>query len=721
MNIKNTKLFEKVINFLLNILVFIFGVIFLISIYTGVQTKILGNKYTNFFGYSLFEVQTGSMEETINPGDWIIVKLTQNIKLNDIITYESNGEYITHRVIEVYNGTFVTKGDANNAKDQPVDQKKVVGKVVNILAGFGILRKSLFNPSVLIALIITLFLLNMAIKKKNEKFDKMKVVQLVKKYKVDKYFNIIIDKIKNIYKKVIELFNKFQKNRSKQKISEIKSKEDNNESIQTDEKKYDFSQYDDDDEDDLGKTSLYRVISIDGAEVDDKYKETVEVEQKVPETDDQLDKTLLYRVVPVDLSELDDTFLEIAENEIKKNDKDNEKSSDKKEIKEEQITEEEKENLIKIDLDLLKKKKGRKDNSIIENAMLIKEEELNEIIISLLGTEKLRINESTIKEKFIEAYIDTKYYNFSSEYDIEYNGRSLNLKIEKTINKVTEELINKYKGKNKNYKDIVNEYNKLFDLIANLDKAKVSIEENKIKSEFYKKEITKYTKNWSLNEIEYVVKKIIDLQKKYDNMLEYFLKRLETNMFDLNLNKLSSIKDMYALSLEHNLTFSKIYSDYVIDKTYTEGVIAEDKIVILLTLLSSQLVKDMTLSNFDKKYIFYIPNSLYSKEKKLEKVINIIDNEYAKDNVIISLTFEDLTNNKQVIKKLRKEGYKFALVFNKEITMKVNDIKNLYIVNYIFVDKKVKSIISFIPKDLLNNVIYEDIVDKIGDFGSDKE
>lgn len=53
-------------------------------------------------------------------------------------------------------------------------------------------------------------------------------------------------------------------------------------------------------------------------------------------------------------------------------------------------------------------------------------------------------------------------------------------------------------------------------------------------------------------------------------MLEYFLKRLETNMFDLNLNKLSSIKDMYALSLEHNLTFSKIYSDYVIDKTYTE-------------------------------------------------------------------------------------------------------------------------------------------------------
>jgi signal peptidase I len=105
MNLKNMNLIEKIINFLLNILIFIFGVILIISIYTGVQTKLLGNDYTDFFGYSIFEVQTGSMEETINAGDWIIVKLTQKVKLDDIVTYRLDKEYITHRIIEVYNGT----------------------------------------------------------------------------------------------------------------------------------------------------------------------------------------------------------------------------------------------------------------------------------------------------------------------------------------------------------------------------------------------------------------------------------------------------------------------------------------------------------------------------------------------------------------------------------------------------------------------------------------
>ena len=46
-------------------------------------------------------------------------------------------------------------------------------------------------------------------------------------------------------------------------------------------------------------------------------------------------------------------------------------------------------------------------------------------------------------------------------------------------------------------------------------------------------------------------------------------------MFDLKFNKLSSRKNMYGLELEHNISFSKVYSDYIIDKTYTEGIIVK--------------------------------------------------------------------------------------------------------------------------------------------------
>ena len=88
MTSKKKRLLEKLINIFLNILIFIFGVFLLISIYNNIQINILGNDYSSFFGYSMFEVRTGSMKDAINPGDMIVVKNEPDIKLNDIITYK---------------------------------------------------------------------------------------------------------------------------------------------------------------------------------------------------------------------------------------------------------------------------------------------------------------------------------------------------------------------------------------------------------------------------------------------------------------------------------------------------------------------------------------------------------------------------------------------------------------------------------------------------------
>ena len=77
---KQIKLFEKIVNILLNILIIIFAFILLVSIYNNIQISILKNDYSSFFGYSLFEVQTGSMSGTIEVGDWIVVKETNDIE-----------------------------------------------------------------------------------------------------------------------------------------------------------------------------------------------------------------------------------------------------------------------------------------------------------------------------------------------------------------------------------------------------------------------------------------------------------------------------------------------------------------------------------------------------------------------------------------------------------------------------------------------------------------
>ena len=65
----------------------------------------------------------------------------ENIKLYDVITYVSSNGLICHRVIAKYeneNGKYlVTRGDANNVDDAPINYSLVRGKVVLVTPGVG--------------------------------------------------------------------------------------------------------------------------------------------------------------------------------------------------------------------------------------------------------------------------------------------------------------------------------------------------------------------------------------------------------------------------------------------------------------------------------------------------------------------------------------------------------------------------------------------------------
>ena len=113
-----------------------------------------------FFGFTFFEVATGSMKDTIQ-----IVEITKDVKENDIIVYKEEENFITHRLVEINeNGELITKGDANNAKDQPIKIDKVLGKVVYILPKIGILKKAILSKQVLILILTLIILLGVALK-----------------------------------------------------------------------------------------------------------------------------------------------------------------------------------------------------------------------------------------------------------------------------------------------------------------------------------------------------------------------------------------------------------------------------------------------------------------------------------------------------------------------------------------------------------------------------
>lgn len=124
---KNRSGLIKTIAYL--ILTFIVGIV----IYSFISTQILKKDYTNIFGYTYYSVATGSMKPVISPNDLIFVKITKNVSKGDIVTFKDSGSIVTHRLIDINNNKYITKGDANNTSDTGINKNDIIGKVVYVI------------------------------------------------------------------------------------------------------------------------------------------------------------------------------------------------------------------------------------------------------------------------------------------------------------------------------------------------------------------------------------------------------------------------------------------------------------------------------------------------------------------------------------------------------------------------------------------------------------
>ena len=124
------KILKKVILLILDILIVFISVLVIIAITYVFQTKILHKKYADIAGFTAFRVITGSMADTINIGDIVVIKITDKVKPNDIIVYQDNDYFVTHRLVQESGESLITRGDANNSEDVPISRDQVLGKVV---------------------------------------------------------------------------------------------------------------------------------------------------------------------------------------------------------------------------------------------------------------------------------------------------------------------------------------------------------------------------------------------------------------------------------------------------------------------------------------------------------------------------------------------------------------------------------------------------------------
>ncbi|MGG5329425.1 signal peptidase I [Enterococcus sp. AZ163] len=107
------------------------------------------------FGYRFYQVLTDSMapqpdspSKGFYSGDIVLVKMADGsqVKEGDIVTFQvgEGDRYLTHRMIErleELNGKpgdyIVTKGDANNTADPPIEASRIYGKVTFVIPKMG--------------------------------------------------------------------------------------------------------------------------------------------------------------------------------------------------------------------------------------------------------------------------------------------------------------------------------------------------------------------------------------------------------------------------------------------------------------------------------------------------------------------------------------------------------------------------------------------------------
>ena len=156
------KVVKKIFRWIFDIILFIILAIALIMAYNHVQVNIRGNTYTTMLGYSAFEVATGSMSNTIEIGDVILVKLiepNEPVSENEIVVFTQDTTLVTHRIIKINGDQIITKGDANNKEDDPITRKQIIGKVVKIIPDVKMWKEIILTPKVLIPTSISILLL----------------------------------------------------------------------------------------------------------------------------------------------------------------------------------------------------------------------------------------------------------------------------------------------------------------------------------------------------------------------------------------------------------------------------------------------------------------------------------------------------------------------------------------------------------------------------------
>lgn len=261
-----------------------------------------------------------------------------------------------------------------------------------------------------------------------------------------------------------------------------------------------------------------------------------------------------------------------------------------------------------------------------------------------------------IADELIQAYIDSRYYNYGIDNNIRIFHRRIYESIKIKAENLREEIPDKI--------DIIDYTQELFQYFFYFDYVRKNVEISEVIKLISEKREKKY--NLRNPDTKNFIKEFSDLVESDLNKINHLLKLYDsTKDFEITLKKIED--NMYRVKLLYNFDFPEIFSKEIIEETFETDVIGEDRLFVEYPMIANEVLKEILIGNFSKIYIVDFATSLLKKKKKLEQLLEILENQATQDKIYLEIKFEDFVKNKKEVFEIIKRGFKFALVTSSEM------------------------------------------------------
>lgn len=327
--------------------------------------------------------------------------------------------------------------------------------------------------------------------------------------------------------------------------------------------------------------------------------------------------------------------------------------------------------------------------NVLEKYIEITTREINEYMKLIFENMYLK----RISDKYIYAYLDVRFYNFyHKDENLTFRKNFMN-----AIKQAEQRILIQFPDDKK----IIENMAIFYYFILYFDKIsyRKGLEENidklyKLRMKLLKKQDEEFKE------------KFYKTYQKYVEEKEQFILKFETENFFLKITDYKNAKNVNRVVLKYNIKFPKIYSTWALERTFSSGIISEDKLNVEYSLISALVIKDIMRGNFKKQYIVEFIPSLLKKSKKLKSILNIINNPAVQDKVSLKIKYQDFEENKEEVYELMRNGYRFAIIIDDTMDTSYATLQKLNAFSYILISRELKRYEAIMAdKVVLRNII----------------